>query len=83
MTLEQLIEQCGEAFESLVRVRAGEYVDAVTGEPLGVMWKVYATDYAYYSILKGECVNACCGDYMDKTPEGAVQKLLDALNIAK
>lgn len=66
-TLSELIEACGEGFESLVRA---DYED------IGVEWEAYPTDKAY----KGDCIAGCCGYETGDTPEEAVARLWLALN---
>lgn len=79
-TLSELIEACGDGFESLCRVPDGELVDGKTGKSIGVMWRAYPSDNAYYEELNGDCQKECCGDYLADTPEEAVANLWLALN---
>lgn len=79
-TLSELIEACRENFESLCRVPDGQLVNGETGKSIGVMWRAYPSDTAYYEELKGDCQKECCGDYLASTPEEAVAKLWLALN---
>lgn len=66
-TLSELIEACGDDFESLV----------LENYPKGnKYWKAYQTDESY----KGDCVVDCCGYESGDTAEEAVANLWLELN---
>lgn len=75
-TLSELVEACGEGFESLARIPNVQLLNGRTGEPIGVYWYAYPTEEAY----TGDCVVDCCGYKSGTTPEEAVARLWLALN---
>ena len=64
-TLEELIEWCGDEFESLVRVKDGV---------LDAEWRAYMTEDAFQRIGEN-CVRDCCGYEAEDTPKEAVARL--------
>lgn len=68
-SLSELIEACGDKFESLTRVEWEEAEDTLH-------WTAYPTEESY----KGDCMIDCCGYTAGDTPEEAVAKLWLELN---
>ena len=76
-TLSELIDACGDGFDSVDRVEFE--IDEHTGEK-GIIWQAYPTEDTYYGKMNGDCMIDCCGYETGDTPEEAVAKLWLKLN---